>query len=82
VHVPEQEGPLALVSWIAADRSGLIYLIQRNDKLDPVIVVDRNGKVVRSWGKGMYKTPHAIRVAPGKRLDHGRREFDGLQVFS
>jgi 6-bladed beta-propeller len=64
VHVPEQEGPLALVSWIAADRNGLVYLIQRNDKLDPVIVVDRSGKVVRSWGKGMYKTPHTIRVDP------------------
>src|SRR3954470_22011835 len=64
VPVPGQEGPMALVSWIAADKNGLIYLIQRSDKLDPVIVVDKNGKIVRSWGKGMYKTPHAIRIDP------------------
>ena len=64
VPVPGQEGPMALVSWIAADRNGLIYLLQRSDKMDAVMVVDKNGKVVRSWGKGMYKTPHAIRVDP------------------
>ena len=29
-----------------------------------MIVVDRDGKVVRSWGKGMYTTPHAIRIDP------------------
>jgi hypothetical protein len=64
VHVPEKEGALSLVSWIAADQKGLIYLIQRDPKIDPVIVVDRTGKVVRSWGKGMYKMPHGIRVDP------------------
>lgn len=64
VHVPEKEGAMSLVSWIAADHNGLIYLLQRDPNIDPVIVVDRNGKVVRSWGKGMYKTPHGIRVDP------------------
>src|SRR5262245_2952370 len=53
-----------VVSWVAADRNGLIYLLQRGDKADPVVVVDRTGRVVRSWGKGMYTTPHAIRVDP------------------
>ena len=42
----------------------MIYLLQRGDKADPVIVLDRDGKVVRSWGKGMYTTPHAIRLDP------------------
>jgi DNA-binding beta-propeller fold protein YncE len=42
----------------------LIYLIQRGDKLDPVVVLDHNGKIVRSWGKGMYTTPHGIRIDP------------------
>ena len=53
-----------LVSWVASDKKGLIYLLQRGDQADPVIVVDRNGKIVRSWGKGMYTTPHAIRIDP------------------
>src|SRR5689334_2630958 len=52
------------VSWVSSDRNGLIYLIQRGDKIDPVVVMDRNGKVVRTWGKGMYTMPHAIRVDP------------------
>lgn len=60
---PPQAGwALGMVSWVAADRNGLVYLLQRGDKADPVIVVDRTGKVVRSWGKGLYTTPHAIRV--------------------
>ncbi len=58
------EEALGMVSWVAADRSGLIYLLQRGDKADPVIVVDRTGKVVRSWGKGLYTMQHAIRIDP------------------
>ena len=53
-----------MVSWVASDRNGLVYLLQRGDKADPVIVLDRTGKIVRSWGKGMYTTPHAIRIDP------------------
>ena len=65
VQAPVQDGwAMGMVSWVAADRNGLIYLLQRGDKADPVIVVDRAGKVVRSWGKGLYTTPHAIRVDP------------------
>lgn len=65
VTMPAQEGwALGMVSWVAADRSGLVYLLQRGDKADPVIVVDKTGRIVRSWGKGMYTTPHAIRIDP------------------
>jgi DNA-binding beta-propeller fold protein YncE len=53
---------LGMVSWVAAGPDGLIYLLQRGDNADPVVVVDRNGKIVRSWGKGLYTTPHAIRI--------------------
>lgn len=61
--VPPSEGwEMGMTSWVAADSKGLIYLLQRGDKADPVIVMDRQGKVVRSWGKGMYTMPHAIRV--------------------
>ena len=65
VQAPAQEGwALGMVSWVAADRNGLVYLLQRGDKADPVIVLDSTGKVVRSWGKGLYTTPHAIRIDP------------------
>src|SRR5262245_28472119 len=63
VHPPRADGwALGMVSWVASDRRGVVYLLQRGDKADPVIVVDAGGKVLRSWGKGMYTTPHAIRL--------------------
>ncbi len=52
------------VSWVAMGREGLIYLLQRGDKADPVIVLNQSGRIVRSWGKGMFATPHAIRIDP------------------
>jgi DNA-binding beta-propeller fold protein YncE/predicted esterase len=53
---------LGIVSSIAADRRGVIHILQRGDKADPVIVVNAGGKVLRSWGKGMYTVPHSIRI--------------------
>jgi len=62
---PPREGwAMGMVSWVAADRNGLIYLLQRGDKADPVVVMNKDGKVVRSWGAGMYVMPHAIRIDP------------------
>jgi hypothetical protein len=63
IEAPRQgDWALGMVSWIAADRGGLIYLLQRGDKADPILVLDAAGKVVRSWGRGMFTTPHAIRI--------------------
>jgi streptogramin lyase len=65
VTAPSTPGwALGMVSWVAAGPDGLIYLLQRGEQADPVIVVDRNGTIVRSWGKGLYTTPHAIRIDP------------------
>jgi DNA-binding beta-propeller fold protein YncE len=55
---------LGMVSWVTSSKDGITYLLQRGDKADPVIAVDRNGTVLRSWGKGLYVMPHAIRVDP------------------
>jgi len=51
-------------SSVTMDAKGDIYILQRGDKADPVIVCDRQGKVLRSWGKGLYTIPHAIRISP------------------
>lgn len=65
VQAPATEGwAMGMVSWVAASSDGTTYLLQRGDKADPVIALDRNGKVLRSWGKGMFTMPHAIRVDP------------------
>jgi hypothetical protein len=50
------------VSWVTVDAKGTIYEIQRGDKADPVLVLDRQGNVLRSWGKGDYEIPHSLRV--------------------
>ena len=51
-------------SAVTMDDSGAIYVLHRGEKADPVIVLDRGGKVVRSWGKALYKIPHSIRIDP------------------
>lgn len=55
---------LGTVSSVAADRKGVIYVLQRGDKLDPVLAVDREGRLLRSWGRGMFTVPHSVRVDP------------------
>jgi len=50
------------VSSVAIDQSGVIYVLQRGDKADPVIAVDKQGRTLRSWGKGLFSVPHSIRV--------------------
>jgi 6-bladed beta-propeller len=62
---PNAGWAMGMVSWIAAGRDGLVYMLQRGDKADPIVVINREGRVVRSWGKGLYVMPHAIRVDPG-----------------
>src|SRR3954453_21811800 len=42
-------------SAVTMDDAGTIYVLQRGEKADPLLVVNRDGKMVRSWGKGLYK---------------------------
>lgn len=53
---------LGMVSWVASAVDGTVYLLQRGGKADPILAIDRAGKVLRSWGRGRYLMPHAIRV--------------------
>lgn len=68
-RLPLEQVPLnsvGTVSSVALDRSnsrsGVIYVLQRGDKADPVIAVDKQGKTLRSFGKGMFTVPHSVRV--------------------
>ena len=51
---------LGRITAVAMGRDGVAFVLQRGSKADPVIVVDRTGRVLRSWGKGTFK----IRVDP------------------
>jgi DNA-binding beta-propeller fold protein YncE len=55
---------LEKISAMATDRRGNIYIFHRSSGGDPVVVLDARGNVVRSWGKGLFKLPHGIRVDP------------------
>jgi sugar lactone lactonase YvrE len=64
VQPPNADWEMGMVSWVALDGKGNLYLLQRGNKADPVLVVDREGHLLRSWGKGLYKIPHSIRIDP------------------
>ena len=64
VQPPSEGWELGMISWVDVDRKGNVYLLQRGEKADPIVVIDRRGRVLRSWGKGLYKIPHSIRVDP------------------
>ena len=55
---------MEMVSSVAAAADGTIYALQRGSKADPIIAFAPSGKVLRSWGRGLFKTPHSIRVDP------------------
>ena len=56
---------LGMVSWITRNpKTGVTWLLQRGDKTDPIIAVDSKGRVLHSFGKGLYKIPHGIRLDP------------------
>jgi DNA-binding beta-propeller fold protein YncE len=50
------------VSAVATAADGQVFVFQRGPKADPVIVFDSTGKYLRSWGKGMFGSPHGMRI--------------------
>lgn len=61
LHPPQN---VEMVSSAAVSRNGEIYILQRGKEADPVIVASGDGKVLRSWGRGLYTIPHSIRIDP------------------
>jgi len=51
---------LGPVSGVATDSAGRVYLLQRAQP--PVVVLDGKGKFLRTWGDGLLKTPHGLRI--------------------
>ena len=50
-----------MVSAVATDSEDRVYGFQRKDP--PVIVFDRDGKFLSSWGNGNFVNPHGIYIA-------------------
>jgi peptidylamidoglycolate lyase len=58
--------PDGVTAWSAAtgvdiDGKGNIYVFHRNESM-PIMAFDKNGKFLRAWGQGMFKTTHFLRT--------------------
>jgi streptogramin lyase len=53
---------LGWISSVASGPEGLVYVLHRDLSQDPVVVLDRTGTRLASWGSGLYATPHSVRV--------------------
>lgn len=64
-HPPTPGWQSGAVSSAAIAPDGTVYEIQRGDKAQPILVLDRSGKVLRAWGTGDFIIPHTIRLDSG-----------------
>jgi len=64
---------------VAVDSQDRVFVFNRGNH--PMIVLDREGNVLRSWGEGVFANPHGVTVAPDDTLwcvdnsDHSIRQF-------
>jgi streptogramin lyase len=50
------------VSDVATDAQGNVYVFQRGTHAEPICIFDADGKYLRGFGKGMFGSPHGIRI--------------------
>ncbi len=55
-----KEIELGAVSAVAIGKDDEIYVLQRGEV--PLLAFDKDGKFLRSWGQGLFKLPHGLRV--------------------
>lgn len=75
------------VSAVAIDSKDNVFVFNRGDH--PVMVFDREGQFLRSWGKGVFARAHGITIGPDDAvyctddLDHTVRKFtpDGELIW-
>jgi hypothetical protein len=51
---------------VAVDMQDRVYVFSRGEH--PVMVFDRDGNFLNSWGEGLFKRPHGITLGPGGTL--------------
>jgi DNA-binding beta-propeller fold protein YncE len=72
-------GDLGDVAGLAVDAQDRVYMFNRGKH--PVLVLDREGNVLRSWGHGLFSNPHAASIGPDDSIyltdngDHTVRKF-------
>lgn len=54
------------VAGVAVDSHDKVYVFNRSSH--PVIVLDREGKFLTSWGEGIFGRPHGAYIGPGDEV--------------
>jgi len=54
------------VAGVAVDSNDRVYAFNRGDH--PVIIFDRDGNFISSWGEGIFERPHGIALGPDDTL--------------
>jgi DNA-binding beta-propeller fold protein YncE len=57
---------LGEVAAVAVDQTDAVFLFTRGEH--PVVVLDQNGNLLRTWGHGLFKHPHGIDIGPDGNL--------------
>jgi hypothetical protein len=52
----------AVVGGVGVDRNDNVYVFNRGEH--PMIIFDREGNFLRSWGEGRYPRAHGVHMAP------------------
>jgi DNA-binding beta-propeller fold protein YncE len=90
VKLPER-WTLGDVTDVSVDSKDRVYLLTRGDQgEDPLIILDRDGNFLSSWGKGIFNRPHGLTIGPDESRyiaddgDHTVKKFtqDGKLVFT
>jgi sugar lactone lactonase YvrE len=79
VQFPSGE-EIGALSAVALDRSDRLYVLHRGPK--PIMVFDRAGKHVKSFGEGMFKVPHGLRIDKQGNLWTTDNQLNNIRRFS
>jgi DNA-binding beta-propeller fold protein YncE len=54
------------VAAVSVDAKDQVYAFHRGEH--PMVVFDRDGNVLRTWGEGVFTRPHGVHLAPDETL--------------
>lgn len=75
------EGCEVLAASVTVDSRDRVYCFNRN-KEHPVLVFDRDGNFLSSWGAGLFAFPHTIRADKDDNLWLVDRDHGQMMLFS
>lgn len=68
------------ISAVAVDRNDNVHVFARGR--DPVLVFDRHGALLRTWGQGLFSRPHGLEIGPDDTLVTTDDGDSSVRVFT